>query len=117
MTRRHALRILAASSVIPTVSITSCIKQAVIEGTALVGVFIGSRLVEFPNPFAKIIGIILKVGSEIVLSGLDTNQAAQSFSTKISMDESHQFQQTRNLTFKRHDGTTETQAIQKEEYA
>jgi len=87
-----------------------------IDAVALVGIFVGKRLVDLPHPALRILGIVLVVGSELAITFLDYAKQSHEFRTKISIEESHQFQDTRKLAFRRQNGTTEEQPIGKEEY-
>ena len=91
--------------------------QTVILAAALIAVTIGKRMVKLPNPAMRIVGIVLVVGSEVVIDYLDYSEGKHSEHIAISIEESHELQNTKSLAFTRQDGGIEAHAIGKETYA
>ena len=110
MNRRHALRLLTVA--VPAALITACDAKTI----AYTGFFLGEILVEFPKPVAKVSGVILIVGSKLILTLLDESGASSEFPQPISEAQSHRLQDTKRIMLKRKDGSTEPRKIDKQRY-
>jgi hypothetical protein len=132
MNRRKAIRIVSMSSLLsPVAFLAACGRQSnidaaidkvadaspVIEPLALVGVLIGERLVKLPQPALRIVGIVLIVGSEVMMDFVNYAKQYQRFRLEISMSESQQLQKSGKLVFLRQNGTTEEHRIGSEDFS
>ena len=118
MNRRHALRLLTASSIaVPTALIAGCTKKQVVQVTGYTGLYLGEVLVEFPQPVPKVIGVILIVGSKLILKLIGTSGAITDFSKDITTEQSNDLQNTHQIVLKCKDGSKESRKIDEERYA
>lgn len=86
-------------------------RKLLIHGTALVGLYVGERLERFPQPVIRVVGIILHIGSLLIVKYLDEEETLQELLLSVSPAESDQLQQARKLVFVRQDSITETRPI------
>ena len=117
LTRREGIQ--AMSAAVLGLAFSGCKEReetkVVVAAVAVIGVFVGKRLVQLPHPAAKITGVILDVGSSLLIKYLQAEgtRAEQEHKIPISTEESIEIQTGGKVVFQRKDKTTEERKLDK----